>query len=106
MKKAHKLVSRAMKSKTAKRAGLMAVVAGLSATPAFAGTDTTFDSINTLLESWVVGSLGIMLALGGLVMGIIQMLRQNWGGAAIGFGVALLAATGPGIIKTIFTLPI
>ena len=97
------LATRAMKSRTAKLAALAAIATLGTAGSAYAGTDTTFDTMNTKIEGWVTGSLGVLLGLGGLRMSIISLMRQQWGGAAIGVIVALAGATGPAIIKGIFT---
>jgi len=102
-KKLSRLATKAMKSRTARMATI-AVAAGLVGTTAHAtGTDTTFDTMNTKLETWISGSLGILLGLGGLLVSIVGMLRQQWGAAAVGIVVALAGATGPAIIKGIFT---
>ena len=97
------LANWAMKSRATKMLAL-AVAAGVaSAGTAHAGTDTTFGTMNTKIEAWITGSLGVLLGLGGLMMSIISLMRQQWGGAAIGIIVALAGATGPAIIKGIFT---
>lgn len=95
-------ITRTAQSRAAKTAALAGAVA-LTATAAHATTtDTTFDGMSGKLETWLTGSLGILLGLGGLVVTIASLMRQQYGGAAVGIVVALAGATGPAIIKGIF----
>lgn len=91
-------------ARRARQIGLASAIALIGAGSAMAGTDTTFDGINTKLEGWITGSLGVVFGLGGLVYGIFSLFKQNYAGLAIGIVAALAGATGPTIIKGIFTV--
>ncbi|MGB6230083.1 MAG: hypothetical protein WBF53_08155 [Litorimonas sp.] len=76
------------------------------ASPALAGTDTTFDPAVTTIENWLEGSLGKAITMVGVGTGLLYGIRQQWGPALGGVGVALLASVGPDAAKTVFSLPI
>ncbi len=71
---------------------------------AHAGTDVTFEDLNTLIESWTKGSLGKALSLIALVLGIgIAAARQSFAALFAGVGVAAGASIGPGVINQVIT---
>lgn len=71
---------------------------------AHAGTDTTFDDLNILLEGWAKGSLGKALALIALLLGVgIAAARQSFAALFAGVGVAAGASIGPAVVATIIT---
>ena len=76
------------------------------ASPAMAGTDTTFDPAVNTIEAWLEGSLGKAITMVGVGTGLLYGIRQQWGPALGGVGVALLASVGPDAAKTVFSLPI
>jgi len=71
---------------------------------AHAGTDVTFEDLNTLIENWTKGSLGKALSLIALVLGIgIAAARQSFAALFAGVGVAAGASIGPGVISQVIT---
>jgi hypothetical protein len=90
-------------NRRAVRVVVAAMLASALAPAAYAtGGDTTFDGISAVLSGWLSGSLGILMGLAGLGVSIFSLIRQQWGGVAVGFAVALLGTTGPAIITGIF----
>lgn len=91
------------------KAVLMTIVAigammTIRAAVAHAGTDVTFDDLNTLIEGWTKGSLGKALSLIALVLGIgIAAARQSFAALFAGVGVAAGASIGPGVISQVIT---
>lgn len=85
----------------------IAVVGGmvlLRTGAAHAGTDVTFEDLNTLIENWTKGSLGKSLSLIALVLGIgIAAARQSFAALFAGVGVAAGASIGPGVINQVIT---
>lgn len=102
-KLAHKAL--AMKKKALAAATGLAVVS-FTTVSAHAGTDTTFSALANMLDSWLVGSLGVVLALGGVMYTAFSLFRGQWGGAAVGLGVAAICAFGPTIVTGMFTVTI
>ena len=84
-----------------------AMLAGSSVALAHSGataTDTTFESIQNLLTAWSEGSLGKVLAIGALIVGIgFGLVRQSVIAAVIGLSMAVVLSYGPSIITGIFT---
>lgn len=77
----------------------MVLCLGLAAGSAFAGSDTTFDDINTKLTDWSTGSLGKTLSLAAFVVGIgAGIMRQSLMAAVVGVGSALIMNYGPDVI--------
>lgn len=69
-----------------------------------AGTDSTFDSISTMLTNWLTGSLGKVLALAGLCIALgAGLVKGSAVGVIFGVTVALVAVYGPSILTTMFT---
>lgn len=99
-------VSYGINKAKAARIALASAAALAMATPALAGTDTTFDPAVTKVEGWLEGSLGKAITMVGVGTGLLYGIRQQWGPAMGGVGVALLASVGPDAVKTVFSLPI
>ncbi|AOZ11198.1 TraA family conjugative transfer protein [Cupriavidus malaysiensis] len=91
--------------KNQKALATAAVVAiGLGASMAFAGTDTTFDSIVAMLQNWLEGSLGKVLALAGFAIALgAGLVRGSATGVIFGVAIALCAVYGPGILTALFS---
>jgi conjugal transfer pilus assembly protein TraA len=71
---------------------------------AHAGTDTTFDDLNTMITDWSKGSLGKAFALIALILGIgVAAARQSFGALFGGIGVAAAASIGPTVIDQVMT---
>jgi conjugal transfer pilus assembly protein TraA len=80
--------------------GLM--VLGIGA--AMAGSDTTFTSVYQTLEGWLVGSLGKILAVAMLAVGIgIGIARQSIMSVVLFFGVSLVVVNISAVIGLLFT---
>ncbi len=83
---------------------VVGVVVLVRVVAAHAGTDTTFDDLNTLMTDWTKGSLGKALALIALLLGIgIAAARQSFASLFAGIGVAAGASVGPGVIGQVIT---
>lgn len=84
------------------------VVTGLIVAAAVqAGADQTFSGPNTQITGWLNGSLGTMLAVGALGVGLgASIMRQTLTGIVVGGAVALAAKTGPGVLATITNMTI
>ena len=91
-----------MKKKTIAVSAGVSVFA-LTALTAVAGTDTTFSALSNMLDGWLVGSLGVVLARGGVLYAAFSLFRGQSGGAAVGLGVAAICAFGPAIVTGMFT---
>jgi len=92
--------------KMMKKAGPLVFMLGLMLLPrlVLAGTDTTFDDIQTMLSDWTQGSLGKAFAILSLLFGVgIAAVRQSFISLFAGIGVALGATVGPGILDSMFT---
>ncbi len=93
---------------TLKAAGRVALVCGgvilLRAAAAHAGTDTTFDDLNTMVTDWTKGSLGKSFSLIALLLGIgVAAARQSFGALFGGIGVAAAASIGPTVVDQVIT---
>ena len=106
MEKVKGFVKKAFK-KVGKKGAVVAGAAGMMALrvgAAHAGTDTTFDSVVTTVQSWAEGSLGKVLAIGSLVVGGgYAVASQSLRAAVTAVGLALTMAYGPGVLGGIFT---
>jgi conjugal transfer pilus assembly protein TraA len=84
--------------------GLM-ILAGISvlllATPAFAGADATFSEISGQIQAWMQGSLGMLMALFGGILGVGSAVKGDWAGLGTGIGVGAGAYYMPNILPTI-----
>ena len=82
----------------------LAVVLALASTMTLAGSDSTFSTATTWLNSTLTGSLGKTFALGSLGVGLgIGIVKQSVMSVAVGVGMALTASIGPGILSGIFS---
>jgi len=70
----------------------------------FAGTDTTFDDMTSMLSDWTSGSLGKGLAMVALLLGVgLAAVKQSFVALFGGIGVALGATVGPTVVDGIVT---
>lgn len=108
-----KFISRA--KKFAKQYGMFSMLAlaisGSALASAAGGTatggDAEFGSILTMVTSWLTGSLGKLLALVCLAVGMAAgVLRQSMIAVIVGIAFALALAFGPGVISGIFDFAI
>ena len=68
------------------------------------GSDTTFESIQTMLQDWVEGSLGKVVALGAFGVGLVTaIVKQSLMFAVVGVGLAVAAYYGPTILLGLFS---
>ena len=80
----------------------VAAVALVKTAAAHAGTDATFDDLNTMMTDWSKGSSGKALALIALLLGIgTAAARQSFAALFGGIGVAAGAVVGPDVISTV-----
>ncbi|WP_257977823.1 TraA family conjugative transfer protein [Burkholderia gladioli] len=71
---------------------------------AFAGTDTTFNSVVTMVSGWLTGSLGQTLALSGFGVALGSgLIRGSIMGVVSGLALALAATYGPTVLTGLFT---
>lgn len=76
----------------------------LAAGSAFAGTDATFQAILTVLTDWMEGTLGTLMAVAALAIGLgVGIARATAVPAVVGLVVALFATYGPGVVAGIAT---
>ena len=88
----------------ARVAVLATTLLALRAAAAHAGTDTTFDDLNTMVTDWTKGSLGKAFALIALLLGIgVAAARQSFGALFGGIGVAAAASIGPTVVSQVIT---
>lgn len=71
----------------------------------YAGTDNQeFDAVYKLLTDWSTGTLGKIIALAALIVGIaFGLIRQSVVAAVVGIAMALVLNYGPKVIDGIFT---
>lgn len=70
---------------------------------AFAGTDTTFDTVYTQFTGWTQGSLGRLITLAMIVVGLIGgIARQSLIAFAIGVGGGIGLYNSSTIVGTLF----
>lgn len=84
------------------------VIAGVvAAATVQAGADATFSGPVTQIKGWLTGSLGTMMAVGALGVGLgASIMRQTLTGIVVGGAVALAAKTGPDVLATITNMTI
>jgi conjugal transfer pilus assembly protein TraA len=82
---------------------LAAVLMVLLASPAFAGTDSTFSLAVTKIIGWMSGSLGVLISLLALVTALIGAVTGKLMLLTSAVGVALAFYVGPGVIQGFFT---
>lgn len=73
------------------------VCALLVAAPAFAGTDATFDGVLTTITGYLEGSLGKVLAVGGLIGGLGMGFMRGFSMGNVGAPVAIGLGAGYGV---------
>ncbi len=79
---------------------LMMAMAG----SAFAGTDATFNAIVLVLTDWMEGTLGTLMAISALAVGLgMGIARATAVPAVVGLAVALFATYGPSVLAGIAT---
>ena len=84
-----------------------AAIAVLMAGAAIAGTDTTFNSVATMIQGWLSGSLGQVIALAGFAIALASgLVRGSAVGVVFGLALALAATYGPTILTGLFTATI
>ena len=84
--------------------GALALVA-VSATPVLAGTGgTEFDTVYTTISGWATGTLGKLLALAAVLVGLgIGIVRQSVVGFVVGLGMAIGIYQAPTVVGAIVT---
>ncbi|AJZ56390.1 MULTISPECIES: hypothetical protein [Paraburkholderia] len=83
---------------------VIVVVAALLVVHAYAGSDSTFDTINLWLTGVLQGSGGKMLAILGLAIALIAAtVRGSLVGMGIGLGITLGSIYGPNILTGMYT---
>lgn len=71
---------------------------------AIAGTDATFNMPLTKVSAWMTGTLGKLMALCALAVGLgIGIVKQSVMAVAVGVGLALAASAGPAVLTGIFS---
>lgn len=70
---------------------------------AFAGTDTTFDEIASTIRNWMQGSLGMVLALFGGILGVGSAVKGDWAGLGTGIGIGAGSYYMPNVLPSIIT---
>ena len=72
--------------------------------PAGGGGDITFTSAQDLLTNWMEGSLGRMIALAMVLVGLaVGIIRQSIIAVVVGIAGALALGNAPTIIEAVFT---
>ena len=80
-------------------------VVAMSVTPVLAGTGgTEFDSVYTTISGWATGTLGKLLALAAVIVGLgMGIVRQSVVGFVVGLGMAIGIYQSPTIVDSIVT---
>lgn len=88
-----------------KTVGLTALMFAVCATAVHAGTGgEEFQDVYDLLEEWSTGTLGKIISLGALIVGIgFGLVRQSVIAAVVGIAMALVLNFGPTVISGIIT---
>lgn len=88
-----------------KSAGAFALMLAACVAAVYAGQGgTEFNDVYQLLEDWSTGTLGKIIALGALIVGIgFGLVRQSVIAAAVGIAMALVLNFGPTVISGILT---
>ena len=75
---------------------------GLGATAAFAAGESDFNDVFQLLSDWSQGSLGKLVSLAAVIVGVgIGIVRQSIMAAVIGIAMAVVVQYAPTIITSI-----
>lgn len=95
-------MSKSIKNYCAKMA-VMLGLAAVAATPALASsTNTDFDSVYATLKDWTEGSLGRVLAIAMVLIGITMgVARQSIMAFAVGIAAGLGLYTAPTVIEVV-----
>lgn len=93
------------KNQTLKIAGFVGLSIAACAMSVYAGTGgEEFQDVYDLLEEWATGTLGKIIALGALIVGIgFGLVRQSVIAAVVGIAMALVLNFGPTVISGIVT---
>ena len=93
------------KTQTLKIAGIVGLSIAACAMSVYAGTGgEEFQDVYDLLEEWATGTLGKIIALGALIVGIgFGLVRQSVIAAVVGIAMALVLNFGPTVISGIVT---
>ena len=84
-------------SKILRNAALVGLVVGASAVAGTGGTE--FDAALTAIRDWFEGSLGKMISITTLGVGLaVGIMRQSIMAVVVGIAMALAFAYGPGIL--------
>ena len=88
-----------------KEALVVLLLTGICVAAVHAGQDNReFTAVYTLLQNWATGTLGKIIALGALIVGIgFGLVRQSVIAAVIGIAMAMVLSYGPDVIDKIFT---
>jgi len=86
---------------------VLATILTMMSAATFAGTDTTFTSVYTTLSSWLEGSLGKVLAVAMIGVGLgIGIAKQSVMAVVLFFGVSLVLVNITAVIGLLFTATI
>jgi len=90
-------------SKKAVVTGLVMAGIVVAAQVVQAGNDATFNVALTMITDWLEGSLGKLIAIAGLAIGLVGgIARGNLMAAATGVGMAIVGSAGPAILTGVF----
>lgn len=94
--------------KFAQKYGLFALLMGLVAGAASAGTGgTEFDTMYTMVVDWTEGTLGKLLAVTAFLIGMgMGVIKQSILAVVLGIAFALTLAYAPAIIDAVFSFAI
>ena len=83
----------------------VAVATVVVAGPALAGTGgTEFDSVYATISGWATGTLGKLLALAAVIVGLgMGIVRQSVVGFVVGLGMAIGIYQAPAIVDSVVT---
>lgn len=82
-------------------ASVAVLVMAIGSSMAFAGADTTFGGLETMATNWLQGSLGRLIAMIGVLVGIGSAVAGSFIGMLSGLAVAAGAYYLPQVIATI-----
>lgn len=83
---------------------LLASLAIFAVASATAGADATFLAPITTMTGWITGSLGRMIAVSSLIIGVISaMVMKSLMPLTISVGISIAASVGPGVLTGIVT---
>lgn len=83
---------------------MLATLAILNTGMAVAGADATFLTAQTYLNSWITGSLGRMVALASLGIGVVSaIVSRTLMPVVVSAGVGIAASVGPTVVTSIVT---